>query len=295
MELKLSIPSKVLMVLPGFLLVLYFCYFSIGWNALLSFTDWYGIAPSYNFVGLSNWSKMFHDPVFWKVFENTLILTGVFVPTTLGLGILLASSIDKVGGRLAKVSRTTYLIPYGLAFVVVGVVWCWMLNPLHGTFNSILRSIGLDFLAVNWLGNPHIVLWALIGVLIWKSAGLAMIILLGGIKSVPNSQINAARLEGASSFQIYTRIVIPQLGSSFFAAFVFLTMLGLKGTFALVWTMTQGGPGNASNVLPVFMYRKAFITGSFSYGATIATFLLLLSAAIILPQLYFIFSRGGEE
>jgi len=284
--------ATLLIFLPSLILVGYFVYASIGWNAIVSISDWRGLRPSYNIVGIAQYVSLSDDPVFWISLENNLLLISLFVPGSLLLGLFLAILLNaKV--RAESTFRTIYLLPFALSFVITASLWAWMYNPSIGVMNSLLEKIGLGFLESGWVTDSSIAMYSIILALIWQFSGYTMLVFLAGIRSIPESQIMAARVDGASSVKIYRRIVIPQLKLSALAAFVVLMVFALKA-FDFIFILTAGGPGYSTYVLPLMMYRETFSMTHFAYGAAIATLLFAVVMVVVVPYLY-VSSRRRKE
>jgi len=281
-----------LFLLLSLVLVGHFVYFCIGWNVFVSLSDWKGLAPSYNIVGFDQYLRLFHDPVFLTSLKNNLILILLFVPGTLFLGLFLAILLDlKVRGE--GVFRGIYLLPFALSFVVTATLWAWMYNLKIGVINTLLGKTGLEFLKSGWITDPNIALYCVVLALIWQFAGYTMLIFLAGIRSIPESQIRAAEVDGASGFNLYRRVVIPQLKAPALSAFVVLMVFALKA-FDFIFVLTDGGPGYRTYVLALMMFRWTFSKNEFAYGAAIATILFLLALVIVVPYLYLSFRREKE-
>ncbi|MFW9972313.1 MAG: carbohydrate ABC transporter permease [Candidatus Odinarchaeota archaeon] len=271
------------------LLVAYFVYVGIGWNVVVSLSDWEGLIQSYNIVGFEQYQKLFSDEVFWTSLSNNLILILLFVPSSLILGLFLAILLDQKV-RLEGVFRTIYLLPFALSFIVTGFLWRWMYNPSMGVINSLLDAIGLGFLKSGWIVDPDIALFCVIIALTWQFTGYTMIIFLAAIRSIPESHIMAAQVDGASGFQLYSRVIIPQIKTSTFTGFVVLMVFALKA-FDFIFIITGGGPGYATEILPLTMYKETFAVNHFAYGSAIATVLFIFVMAIVIPYLYFTYRR----
>lgn len=269
--------------LPALVLVGHFVYFSIGWNIVVSLSDWKGLVPSYHIVGFSQYLKLFQDPVFHISLKNNLILMALFVPGSLLLGLILAILIDQKV-RFEGTFRAIYLLPFTLSFVITGYLWRWMYNPTIGVINTILDSLGLGFLESGWITDPNVALYCVIIALIWQFAGYTMLIFLAGIRSVPESHIMAAQVDGASAFTLYRRIIIPQIKFSFFSAFVILMVFALKA-FDFIYILTGGAPGYSTEILPLTMYKESFAMTHFAYGSAIASLLFFLVMMIVVPYL----------
>jgi glucose/mannose transport system permease protein len=273
-------------------LVGYFVYVCIGWNVIVSLSDWKGLTPSYNIVGFDQYSSLFNDPVFLTSLKNNLILIILFVPGSLFLGLFLAILLDlKVRGE--GVFRGIYLLPFALSFVVTATLWAWMYNPSIGVINTLLGKTGLEILKSRWITDSNIAMYCVVLAIIWQFSGYTMLIFLAGIRAIPESQIRAAEVDGASGFDLYKRVVIPQLKAPALSAFVVLVVFALKA-FDFIFVLTGGGPGYSTYVLPIMMFRETFSMTHFAYGAAIATILFLLALAIVLPYLYLSFRREKE-
>jgi glucose/mannose transport system permease protein len=292
MELTKDEMVTLLIFLPSLVLVGYFVYASIGWNAIVSISDWRGLKPSYDIVGVAQYVSLFQDPVFWISLENNLLLILLFVPGSLLLGLFLAILLNaKV--RAESTFRTVYLLPFALSFVITASLWAWMYNPSIGVINSLFAAIGLGFLRSGWSTDPNIAMYSVILALVWQFSGYTMLIFLAGIRSIPESQVMAARVDGASNVKLYRRIIMPQLRFPALAAFVVLMVFALKA-FDFIFILTAGGPGYSTYVLPLMMYRETFSMTHFAYGAAIATLLFAIVMVVVLPYLY-MSSRGGKE
>jgi glucose/mannose transport system permease protein len=283
----------LLILLPSVLLVGYFVYASIGWNVIVSLSNWEGLEPSYTIVGFRRYVELFYDPVFWISLKNNLLLILLFVPSSILLGLFLAILLDmKV--RAEGVFRTIYLLPFALSFVITASLWAWMYDPKVGVINILLEKVGLGFLQSGWVTDSSIAMYCVILALTWQFSGYTMLIFLAGIRSIPESQVMAAEVDGAYGFSLYRRIIIPQLKFSSLAAFVILMVFALKG-FDFIYVLTGGGPGGWSTfVLPLEMFRETFTMTHFAYGAAIATVLFVIVMVIVVPYLY-MSSRRREE
>lgn len=270
------------MIIP-FLLLIYFVYVGIGWNLWVSFGSWKGMEPNYAFQGIAQYAKMFGSDTFWISFKNTLLLF-LIIPICVALGLGLAIIMDK-GMRGTSAFRNLFLLPFALSYVVTGTIWAWMYEPSNGILNSLFRLLHLDSLVSMWCTSQATVMGSIILALVWQFSGYVAIIFLGGIKSVPQNQINAAKLDGAYNVRIYLRLILPQLKGALTSSITIIAMFALR-SFDFIYQLTNGGPGYASYTLPIMMYQETFMKNNFSYGAAIGSFLLALVLALILPITY---------
>ncbi|MFX1389329.1 MAG: carbohydrate ABC transporter permease [Promethearchaeota archaeon] len=278
-----------LIFITSCILVAYFIYYFIAWNIMVSMTDWEGLTQTYGFVGFENYFRMFNDPIFWISFKNNMIFMLVFIPLSIIIGLFLAILLDQKIRR-EGVFRTIYLLPYALSFIVTAYLWQWMFVE-DGVINFLLDSLGLSFLKMSWISDPNIALFSVSFALIWQFSGYIMLIFLAAIRTIPQSHIMAAQIDGASGFKLYLRVIIPQIKTSTFTAFVILMIFSLKA-FDFIWILTdEGGPGWATTILPITIYKTAFKSNQFAYSAAIATTLLLIIMLIVIPYLYITYRK----
>lgn len=268
-------------------------YGTIGWNFIISLTDFQGITlPAYEVSNfdVETYVQLTEDPTFWRALRNTVILMVVFPFACLSVGIFLAIVVDQKI-RFENTFRTIYLLPFSLSFVVTAKFWLWMYNPEIGVVNRILGYIGLDFLALNWLA-PKYKLWAVIAALVWQFSGYTMVIYLAGLRKIPTAQYEAAKSDGASPLTVYLRIIIPQLRASTVSAAIVLVVFSLKA-FDFLYAMFRSFPGPTADILATMMYREAFGSANWAYGSAIAMVLFGLALVIVLPYLYTEYRRGA--
>ncbi|WP_435153107.1 carbohydrate ABC transporter permease [Haladaptatus sp. DFWS20] len=279
--------------LPPFLLMGFFVYGAIGWNLVISFTDFASLTlPTYDpaTFDLEMYRQAINDPNFWTAARNTVVLLIVFTTLCLVVGLALAILIDREI-RFENGFRTIYLLPMSLSFVVTAKVWAWMYNFESGMINVSLRQFGLGGLAQHWISDPTTKLAAVIFALIWQFSGYAMVVYLAGLRAIPDDHYEAARVDGASSWRMYRRVIIPQLRSSTMGAAVVLMVFALKA-FDFLYVMFGTNPGPAADILATMMFREAFASNHWAYGSAIAIILFLMALAVVGPYLYSEYRRG---
>ncbi|ELZ44198.1 sugar ABC transporter permease [Halorubrum coriense DSM 10284] len=277
--------------LPPFLLVGLFVYGAIIWNLLISLTDFRGFGtPDYGDLDLQMYSRALADSGFIDAAINTFILLVGFTLVTLALGLGLAILIDR-NIRFENTFRTIYLLPMSLSFVVTAQFWAWMFNFNNGVINIVITSLGLG--RVDWIGNPDIVLWAVMFALMWQFAGYAMVVFLAGLRAIPNEHYEAAKVDGASTVRMYWRVIIPQLKGSTISASVVLMVFALKA-FDFLYSLVGGyRPPNGADILATKMVREAYANLNWAYASAVAITLFLMTLGIVGPYLYYQYNRGN--
>ncbi|EFW92699.1 binding-protein-dependent transport systems inner membrane component [Haladaptatus paucihalophilus DX253] len=279
--------------LPPFLLMGFFVYGAIGWNFIISLTDFETFQlPTYKLSALDfeMYRQLFNDPGFWTAARNTLVLLVAFTGLCLVFGLILAIIVDR-DIRFENTFRTIYLLPMSLSFVVTAKFWAWMYNFNSGMINVTFRSFGLDFLAHQWISDPTTKLAAVIFALIWQFSGYAMVVYLAGLRAIPDEHFEAARVDGASTWRMYRRVIVPQLRASTVSAAVVLMVFALKA-FDFLYVMFGRQPGPAADILATMMYREAFGSLHWAYGSAIAIVLFVMALAVVTPYLYNEYRRG---
>jgi glucose/mannose transport system permease protein len=276
----------LLLVSPSILAVMIFVYGFIAWSLRVSFSNWVGLMPNYEFIGLSNYAALMRDPRFHIDIRNTVIFTVLFVGGCLFLGLGLAILLDQ-GLRGEAFFRSLFLFPMAISFIVTGVVWRWLMNPAMGTrmsgLNLLFDSMGLDFLVNRWHTTPNWGIAAIALPAIWQMSGYTMALYLGGLRAVPESLREAARVDGASEIQIYRRIVLPLLWPVTLSAMIILGHISLK-VFDLI--IAVAGKQIALDVPAIYMWTATFDGQFYGRGAAIGILLLLSVAVLVIPYLY---------
>jgi raffinose/stachyose/melibiose transport system permease protein len=265
-------------LVPGLLLSLLFLAVPLAMTFTVSFTTWQGIG-SPTFTGLDNYTRLLSDADFWASFRNIafVIIGMAIVPTLLGL-FLSALLFDYIGKKhgdgIVNVLRSGLYLPQVIPVAVTGLMWGWILAP-EGAVNSLLGKIGLKSLAQNWLGDPDLALWTVLGVLVWMQLGYPLVLFLSGLQRIDPELYEAAALDGASWWQRFTRITVPMLRPEVYVVLVTTTIAGLK-VFAQIFVLTGGGPGNATLVPSYFAYQNFFERADVGYGSAISSTITLL-------------------
>jgi ABC-type sugar transport system permease subunit len=219
------------------------------------------------FIGLGNFVRLVLDPQFHLALINNLVWLAAFVavPIPLGLAVAMLFNQEYVGAKLYK---TLFYIPMTLSFAVIGTIWAWIYHPDFGVLNTLLRAVGLDWAAVQWLGDKRWMTIALVAVGVWRQVPYVMILYLAGLKNVPEELLEAATVDGASWGQRFRHVVLPMLAPATVIAMTISIIDSLR-SFDIVYVMTNT-KARAAEVLASYMYSSAFHYQDYGYGSAIA-------------------------
>jgi glucose/mannose transport system permease protein len=279
-RLQDALPKLVLS--PTIAIVAIFVYGFILFTLYLSFTD-SRILPSYNLVGWKNYENLFRIRAWDTAINNLIIFATLYIVICCALGLLLAILLDQKI-RTEGFIRTVYLYPMALSFIVTGVAWKWFLDPGIG-LEAVVRGWGWESFSFGWIKDSDMAIYTIVIAAVWQTSGFVMAMFLAGLRGIDNEMLKAAQIDGASTFALYRRIVIPQLRPAFMSAFVVLAHMAIK-SYDLVIALTGGGPGTATEVPATFMYSYTFTRNQMGIGAASAVIMLMTIAAIIVPYLW---------
>lgn len=244
------------------------------------------------FIGFENYRQVFKDTVFREAVSHNLILL-LAVPIMIVISILVAVVLyERVKGW--RVYRFILFIPYILAVPVVGVVFSNILQ-LNGILNETLRVIGLGRFGLDWIGNPDITLWSVMGVIIWREVGFGIVLFLARLLSINEELIDAGKVDGANWWQRLWFVILPELRSvlEFYTVVSVITMLAW--VFSYIYTITRGGPGNATQIMELYVYNFAFRNQLPGIASAVAVLLFLVTIALIIPVFRLRASTEMEE
>lgn len=275
--------SFLIFLLPALLIYGAFVLYPLLNAGFLSLFAWDGVSPNRTFVGLGNYVTLLtKDPIFWRALSNTgiWVALSLMIPTTLGLALALALN-TKLFGRTAF--RAIFYLPAIIASIAVAAIWSWMYHPSLGLINYVLEIIGVETMP-DWLGDRNIALFSVFIPSIWVGTGPNMILFLAGLQTVPGDLIDAARVDGATRIQVFRHVTLPSLRHVSIIV-VALTIISSLKVFDLIYSMTFGGPGQATQVLASWSYFQAFNLRNFGMGMAVAMVLLLITLLVVVPYL----------
>jgi glucose/mannose transport system permease protein len=249
------------------------------WTTWVSFTP-STLLPEYGWVGLHNYVAMLRTPNLRIAYVNLVIFAAGFVLVTTALGLLLAILLDqRVRGE--NILRTIFLYPFAVSFVVTGTVWSWLLNPGFG-LPKLIQNLGWTTFRFDWLIEPNRAIYAIIIAGVWQAAGFAMALFLAGLRSVDADLLRAAQIDGAGTWRIYRRVVLPSIWPIIVTVLAILLQNAVK-TFDLVRALTGGGPGIATMLPSLVVYDFMFQRGELGRGAAVAVLMLLSLLLVMAP------------
>ncbi|MED3792945.1 sugar ABC transporter permease [Niallia alba] len=260
-----------LYVLPALLLILILIYIPIILTGYYGLMDWDGIGAK-TFIGLDNYIQLMKDKMFWTSTYHSVLLavfSAISLIAYLVISLILASKI-KGAGLLRKI----YLIPMLLSSVAIAQLWLKIFDPTNGMLNKLLEMFGVVNTPI-WLADPNLVLYSIFIPIVWQYAGFYIIIYYAALKGVSDEIIEAAKIDGATPFQIAYKIKLPLIAPVIKVTIV-LAIVGSLKYFDLIYVMTGGGPNGASEVMASYMYKEAFKTYNFGYGSAIGFALLVI-------------------
>jgi len=271
------LPALVLS--PSLLLVGVCVYGFIAFTFYLSFTA-STILPNMTLAGGENYARLFSLSTFFSSLGNLGLFATLYIVISMALGMTLAILIDQ-RIRAESIFRSIFLYPMALSFIVTGTAWKWLLDPSIGLERTV-HLMGFESFTFNWIKDGDMAIYTVVIAAVWQTSGFVMALFLAGLRGIDNEVLNAARVDGAKSWRIYTRIIIPQLGPSFISSFVILAHMAIK-SYDLVIALTGGGPGRPTWLPSVFMYQYTFTRNEMAVGAASAVIMLIGIAVVVVP------------
>ncbi len=282
-----------LFVAPALAIIGLFFVVPVAAGFVLSLTDFdiYALADLRNlrFIGLDGYRALLATPLFWQALGNTLYFVAVGVPLSIAASLGAALLLESRSARFKGLFRTALFAPVVTTLVAVAVIWRYLLHARYGLIDYGLHWLGVP--AIDWLGDPHWAMPAIIVFAVWKNFGYNMIIFVAGLQTIPEDLYEAARIDGASPLRRFWHVTLPGLAPVVLLVSV-LTMAGYLQLFAEPYVMTQGGPGQSTVSVLYFMYEQGFKWWNLGTASAVAFLLFLLVLAVTLVQLAVARRRG---
>lgn len=264
-----------MLLAPAFALLLLIVVYPIG---RLLHNSVFDVDKKGAFIGLRNYADVWQDPQFWNATWNTLLITLITVPGALVVGLGLAMLANLPFRRKWPV-RLSLLLPWALPLSFAGLIFAWFFNTDYGVVNDVLQRLGLQSEPTSWLLKPGWAFAAICLTIIWKTSSFMALILLAGLQMIPRSLYEAAEVDGASRWQQFWQITIPMLMPSIVVALIFRTITALQ-TFDIPYTMTRGGPGEATETLAMLIHKHTIDYSNIGFGSTLAVCMFVISLVV---------------
>ncbi|MFZ4451920.1 carbohydrate ABC transporter permease [Salibacterium aidingense] len=269
-------------LLPTFILFLIFTIYPLFSGMYYSFFEMSGSSSNKEFVGLANYVKLLNDEIFPHTIWHDYFLVITKVIGIMILATFFAVALTQLRIKEAPFYRIVFFFPNIMSIVVIGILWMFIFNPDLGLINSGLEALGLEDWSKAWLGDPDTALSALVLPSVWAGIGLFMLMLMGGILTIPKSFYEAATVDGANGWQQFWKVTVPLVWPQIKNSILYIVITTLNGSFIIVQVMTEGGPDNSTQVMGSYLYQQAFQRNNFGYGATIGVAILILSLITVL-------------
>ncbi|MBO4376560.1 MAG: sugar ABC transporter permease [Lachnospiraceae bacterium] len=275
--------------LPSFIIWASVVVIPFAYGIWITFTDWNGLAMEIHYVGVKNYLEVFTDSTFITSFLKTVIYALFTVLASNVIGFLLALAVTS-GIKGQSFFRTGFFTPNIIGGIILGYIWNFIFSYALTAFG---KSIGVEWMSTSWLTNPTRALIALIIVSSWQMSGYLMVIYIAGLTAVPRELLEAAYVDGASGWQVVTRVKLPLIKNST-AICIFLSISRTFMSFDMNLSLTAGGPYKSTELIAYKIYQTAFTSMEFGKGQAQAIVLFVIVAVISLLQVYFT-RRGVEE
>lgn len=264
---------------PALAILILFVAYPIADSFRISTLDWNGISANKAFIGLNNWKTLVVDRSFWFAFRNNLVVMVLSLLFQVPFALALATFLD-IGGKRFNLFKVVWFLPLLMSSVAVGFLFKYALDANFGILANLSKAMGGG--AVDLLGNPARALLAVIAVICWQYIPFYMVYYLAGYSGLSEDTYEAAIIDGATRNQYFWQIALPQLAPTIRSGAV-LSVVGSLKYFDLIFVMTEGGPGTATELMATYMYKNAFRTFKMGYGSTVACgmFILITATALV--------------
>lgn len=270
----------ILCLAPAVVLFTLFMLYPAGSIFVISLYKWGGYSANKTFVGLSNFSKLFQDAVFWRSFANTVFLIVTVTAVTVVLSLFFAAVLTREKLRGGSFFRVVFYIPAILSVVAVAAVFSAVYDPRYGLLNGIISLFRAGGDPILWLGDRSIVIYSIALAMIWQAAGYYMVMYMAGMSAVPESLYESASIEGAGRVRQFFSVTLPLIWQNIRTTLTFFIISNINISFLLVRAMTSGGPDGASEVFLSYMYKQAYTNSSYGYGMAIGVVVFVFSFAL---------------
>lgn len=273
--------TTLVFILPWLVSFCIFVLYPIVFSIYVSMTDYSGLTWNMKFVGLSNYVRAFNDRVFLRALSNTFLFVLITVPATTVISLFLAVLLTS-GIKFKRLFQAGYFLPSVISMVVISMIWLYIYSAM-GPLNMLLRSLGIDVPARSWLASEKTALGSIMVMDVWSAVGYYTVLFVAGLQSLPLQLYEAARIDGATKWQIFKRITLPLLKPTILFV-VSINSIRSFQIFTEIFTLTGGGPANSTQTIVHYLYDVSFRKFEMGYGSAIAYVLFFIVLAITLLQ-----------
>jgi raffinose/stachyose/melibiose transport system permease protein len=274
-SMRKPVATYLFLLIPALALFTAFIVVPVFQSGLFSLYKWNGLGPLKDFRRLDNYKLLFNNPVFIKAMYHTFLVVVVSLIAELPIALGFALIIGDNKFRGAVFFRTVFFLPYVISEVITGILWQFIYHPQYGLVKSIFALLKPEAVAPALLANPQTVLWAIMGVIIWKYFGLHMTLYIAGLQDIPQELKEAARIDGANAMQVFRHVTFPLL-RTIISISVLLSVLGSIQIFDVVWAMGKGDPVNSAETMVTFMYKFGLQRFQIGYGGAVAVVIFFI-------------------
>ncbi|MDC7125919.1 MAG: sugar ABC transporter permease [Spirochaetales bacterium] len=277
---------------PALIFLIVFMVYPLIYSGILSFFKWTGVSAKV-FIGFENFQRLFTDNYFWRALVNNISVAVSALIFQVFIALVIAFVLVRVMDKVSKVYLFIFLIPMVVSEICIGLLWGFIYNPYFGLINAALRGLGLESLAIGWLGESATAFPAVINAMNFTYLGLYVLLFVNSIQDVPEDIFDAAKIDGAGGIRTFFNVVIPVIRESIGSTMLLAVISSFK-TFSLVFVLTNGGPNHRSEVLSTYLYKMGFNSFQMGYASTIGFVQMLLMALAGFIVLYST-SRKNKE
>jgi multiple sugar transport system permease protein len=268
--------------MPAALLVLFVLVYPVLSSLYYSFTDRNLLKTDYDFIGFANYAQTFQDDRFWKALSNSVIWTAASVSLQILLGFGAALLLNRIHW-FKGMFRTVLIIPWAFPSLVIAFTWTWLMNDQYGFINAILLATGLIHQPILWLADPGLAMISMVLINVWFGFPFMMVSILAALQTIPKDEYEAAAIDGASAWQSFVHITFKHV-RIIIGLIAVVRTIWVFNNFEFIFLTTGGGPGNATETLPLYAYRTGWVLSALGKSSAIATILVLL--LIIVTSVY---------
>ena len=278
---------------PVFLILAIYVFYPILESFRISMYDWNGISPNKTFVGGDNWKALVVDGHFWKAFRNNLTIMVLSIAIQLPLGLSLATFLEfGAGHKILKVYKVLWFVPLLMSSVAIGFLFTYALSTTDGIITTISKFFGGG--NVDLLGNPKTALFTVIMVICWQFTPFYMVYFIASFTNIPYDIYEAAVIDGATRSMYFRKIALPLL-KPYIKSAAIMSLVGSLKYFDLIYVMTSGGPGTATELMATYMYKESFSNFNMGYGSAIACGMFILISLTALFTLKVLNRRNTDD